>query len=104
MRERLTSTDPPKTSPPKVRGRPFQKGNPGRPRGSCNKATLAARQLLEGRAKAITKKCIELALQGDLIAIKLCLERLVPVVRAELVELEARLAKLESMNSGGQIH
>ncbi|MFT5182171.1 MAG: hypothetical protein ACI8S3_002059 [Alphaproteobacteria bacterium] len=66
----------------KQRGRPFKKGksgNPaGRPHGSRNKATLAVEQLLEGEAEAITRKAIELALQGDGPALRLCMERLFP--------------------------
>ena len=36
---------------PKTRGRPFQKGNPGRPLGARHKATLAAEALLDGEAR-----------------------------------------------------
>src|ERR1700720_2311095 len=32
----------------KTRGRPFQKGNPGRPKGARDTATLAVERLLEG--------------------------------------------------------
>src|SRR5437588_9695429 len=66
----------------KQRGRPFQKGcsgNPqGRPLGARNVATVIAEQLLDGEAEAITRKVIELAKQGDLTALRLCLERVVP--------------------------
>jgi hypothetical protein len=63
-------------------GRPFepgQSGNPaGRPKGSRNKATLAVEVLLDGEAEAITRKAIELAKNGDLAAIRLCLDRIAP--------------------------
>jgi hypothetical protein len=63
-------------------GRPFepgQSGNPaGRPKGSRNKATLAVEILLDGEGEAITRKAIELAKNGDLAAIRLCLDRITP--------------------------
>jgi hypothetical protein len=53
-----------------------QSGNPaGRPKGSKNKATLAAEALLEGEAEALTRKAVELAMQGNALALKLCLDR-----------------------------
>jgi hypothetical protein len=73
---------PAETAAPKQRGRPFQKGcsgNPqGRPPGARNAATVIAEQLLDGEAATITRKAIELAKQGDLPALRLCLERIVP--------------------------
>jgi hypothetical protein len=63
-------------------GRPFAKGvsgNPaGRPPGSRNRAGEIAQALLDGEAEALTRRCVELALDGDRVALKLCLERLVP--------------------------
>ena len=60
----------------------FQKGksgNPsGRPRGSRNAATLAAEALLDGQAEALTQKAIQLALGGDVAAMRLCMDRLCP--------------------------
>jgi hypothetical protein len=50
----------------------------GRPRGSKHKATLAAQALLDGEAEGLTRKAIDLALDGDSVALRLCLERLVP--------------------------
>ena len=61
-------------------GSRFQKGrsgNPnGRPKGSRNAATLAIEVLLDGQAQALTQKAIELALAGDPVALRLCLERM----------------------------
>jgi hypothetical protein len=66
----------------KQRGRPFTKGrsgNPsGKPRGARHRATLAAEALLDGEAEALTRKAIELALAGDPIALRLCLDRILP--------------------------
>ena len=68
---------PAEESAPVARGRPFapgQSGNPnGRPKGARNKATIAAEALLDGDAEAITRKIVEKALDGDMIALRLCL-------------------------------
>jgi Family of unknown function (DUF5681) len=68
--------------PARGSGRRFEKGhsgNPaGRPPGRRNDATLAAESLLEGEAEALTRMAIERAQQGDPIALKLCLERILP--------------------------
>ena len=67
------------------RGRPFEKGtsgNPsGRPRGSRNATTLALEALLDGQANALTQKAIDLALAGDMAALRLCLDRILPPAR-----------------------
>ncbi|APG08156.1 hypothetical protein BKD09_07435 [Bradyrhizobium japonicum] len=55
-------------------------GNPhGRPAGSRNKATLAVETLLDGQAEALTQKAVEMALAGDVVALRLCLDRIYPV-------------------------
>ncbi len=56
----------------------FTTGNPGRPPGARHKATQAALALLEGEANALSRKAVELALEGDTTALRLCLERIAP--------------------------
>ena len=61
---------------------PGQSGNlKGRPKGARNKTTLAIGSLLDGEAEAITRKAIEKAKDGDMTAIRLCLDRMVPPVK-----------------------
>ena len=62
-----------------TRFKPGQSGNPnGRPQGSRNAATLALESLLDGQAEALTQKAIDLALAGDLGALRICLDRILP--------------------------
>jgi len=68
----------------KTRGRPFEKGNPGRPKGARDRATLAVERLLEGECEAIGRKCVELALSGDTTALRLAMERIAPVRKARV--------------------
>jgi hypothetical protein len=89
-----TSTSPAETNAEAKtqRGRPFrpgESGNPkGRPKGSRNKATLAVEATLEAEADAIARKAVEKALEGDLPAIRLCLERLLPPKRERPVAFD----------------
>lgn len=71
-------TDKPRNNGRTTDGR-FTKGNPGRPLGARHKATLAAEAILDGEAEALTRKAVEKALEGDASALRLCLERIVPV-------------------------
>jgi hypothetical protein len=74
------------------RGKPFEKGqsgNPaGKPRGARHKATLAAEALLDGEVERLTRKAIERALEGDGVALRLCLERLIPPRRDRPIRLD----------------
>jgi hypothetical protein len=58
-------------------------GNPkGRPIGSLNKHSRLA-VLLESHAEALINKTVELALAGDINALRLCIERLMPKAQRE---------------------
>jgi hypothetical protein len=80
----MTTIDPGQPSRPKAgRGNPpvehrFKPGNPGKPKGARHKVTLAIEALLDGEAEALTRKAIELAKAGDLVALRLCLDRICP--------------------------
>jgi hypothetical protein len=59
----------------------FADGNAGRPRGSRNKATIAIESLLEGQSEALTQAAISKALDGDSVALRLCLDRIAPPMK-----------------------
>ena len=53
-------------------------GHPaGRPAGIMNQATRDAAVLLSGEAGALTRKAIELAIAGDIAALRLCIDRII---------------------------
>jgi hypothetical protein len=82
LRRKIQVMSAAETTARKHRGRPFQRGisgNPtGRPVGSRHKSCLAAEALLEGEAEALTRKAVEMALAGNVLALRLCMERLLP--------------------------
>ncbi len=76
-------------STPKPRG--FQKGNPGRPKGARNKATVLAERLMEKDVRGITNVVVEQALAGDLQAAKLVLDRVAPPPKGRRVSFSMPL-------------
>jgi hypothetical protein len=72
----------------KKRGNPnFSKGmkplNPtGRPKGSVNKYTALARELMSEKSPEIVNKVISKAMEGDVHCLKMCLDRILPVQKA----------------------
>lgn len=70
-----------------ARGRPFQPGNPGKQKGTRHRITRAMQELLDGESEALTRKAVELALAGDPVALRLCLDRLLPVLRERPVSV-----------------
>ena len=71
-----------------------QSGNPaGRPKGSRNKTTLAVQALLDGESEEITRKAIELAKAGDMTAIRLVLERIIPPRKDSPIQFDMPLIK-----------
>jgi hypothetical protein len=74
---------------PEGRFRKGQSGNPaGRPPGARNKATEMAELLLDGEAEALTRRALDLALEGDAAALRLCLDRIIPARRQRAVRLD----------------
>jgi hypothetical protein len=69
----------------------FKKGVSGNPDGKA-KGTLSKRsqlgKLLEPHGEQLINKAVELAKAGDIHALRLCLERLLPRVREESISLE----------------
>lgn len=58
--------------------KPGQPGNPGRPKGAKGRKN----QYLESRREELLEKLVKLALRGDPTSMRLCIERLVPRLRA----------------------
>jgi hypothetical protein len=59
--------------------RPRSSGNPaGRPSGSRNHAALLAEQLTDGASGALVNKGVQLALEGNIAALRLVLPRIIP--------------------------
>jgi hypothetical protein len=96
----------------------FQKGesgNPaGRPRGSRNKASIRMQEMLQQSAKALINKTVQMALDGNVAALRLCLDRLVPTrknepVACDMVPLEkaadavAAIAEIASAAAAGDV-
>ena len=71
---------------------PFQKGesgNPaGRPRGARNRTPILLQKLLEADGEALARKAIDLAKGGDLVALRMCMDRLMPARKHEPVAFE----------------
>ena len=63
----------------------FTSGNSGRPKGSRNKATIAIESLLQGQAGALTQTAVTKALEGDSLALRLCMVRIAPAPRDNTV-------------------
>jgi len=87
------------------RGRPFQPGNTfgqGRPQGSRNKTTKKTQELLDRYCEPITQKAIGMAIKGDSMALRLCMERLYPARRGGYVNV--RLGKAQTVADLTGIH
>ena len=83
MDEISSPSDPPENTAQQER-RAVEAGNIGNSQGSkpsLNRKTKAVEALLDGEATAITCKVIEKALKGDMAALRLCFERILPARR-----------------------
>ena len=78
----------------------FAVGNPGKPKGSRNRATMATQRLIEKQSEAITQKAVEMALEGDATAPRLCIERISPARKDTPVEFD--LPQINSAQEAAQ--
>ena len=85
------------------RGRPFPKGNPGRKRGSKNKATLLAASLAGEQGEEILRKAIEMAMGGNVPLMKFLLYRILPRDRPIQLELPRLDYAHNSIDAMGEI-
>lgn len=85
----------------------FQKGrsgNPfGRPKGVRNKAVLLAEKLFENETEEICRQAIELAKKGNIQAIKIILDRILPPKKETPITIDLPMMKastdiLEAIN------
>jgi hypothetical protein len=66
----------------------FAEGNRGKPKGARHKATLAVESLLDGSTEVLTQKAVDMALEGDTTALRLCLERICPARKDTPIQFE----------------
>jgi hypothetical protein len=90
----------------------FKPGNAGKPKGTRHRITRAVEELLEGEHEKLTRKAIEKALEGDTVALRLCLDRIapprkdapvsmdLPTVRSAADTVEASAAVLAAVGAG----
>jgi len=66
-----------------------QSGNPkGKPKGARNKSILAAEKLLEGSLDKICKRVEEEAINGNMQAAKMILDRVLPCRKDRVIQIE----------------
>lgn len=54
----------------------------GRPKGSVNRYTALARQMMSEQGAAVVQKVIDKAMEGDVHCMKMCIDRILPVHKA----------------------
>lgn len=75
---------------------PGQSGNPaGRPHGAKGIGARLTAALLDGEAEELVRKTVELAKAGDVPALRLCLERIIPARKDAPVSFD--LPKIETL-------
>ena len=84
---------------------PFQKGQSGNPAGrrvgSRNRASMLVHSLLENEAEYLARKTIDMAKDGNLGAMRMCMDRIAPTRNyapgCELPHLQNAAASVEAM-------
>ena len=66
-----------------------QSGNPkGKPKGTGNRTTIIAQELLGVEAETLVRKVVQMAMDSDLTCLRICLERLVPPKKDAPIEMD----------------
>jgi hypothetical protein len=83
----------------------FSAGNAGRPKGSRNKATIAIESLMQGQAEALTQIAVTKALEGDSVALRLCMERIAPAPKDQPISFRLPSIKgaLDASKAAGSV-
>ncbi|WP_424362959.1 hypothetical protein [Methylocystis parvus] len=84
----------------KTRGKPFERGNPGKPKGARRRTTVLAEQLMEGEAEEVVQAVLDKAKTGDMAAARIVLDRVAPARRDRPIEVS--LPKIESAADAAQ--
>jgi hypothetical protein len=71
-----------------TRGRPFQPGNPGRPKGARHRSTVLAEKFMSDDVEGIIAAVVKAAKDGDIQAARIVLDRLAPVRRGRPVQFD----------------
>lgn len=81
------TTEDPRNNAPNTRGKPFPKGNPGRPKGARHRASILAEKLLAKDIEDVVVALIKAAKDGDVLAGKAILDKLLPPAKSVPVRL-----------------
>ena len=66
--------------------KPGQSGNPkGMPKGTRHKITQMAQGMLDGQGEELIRKCVQMAIDCDTAAMRLCIERIIPTQKSATV-------------------
>ena len=79
--------DSPRQNAPTTRGRPFPPGNPGRPQGSRNRASVLLDRIADDEAGEVLRVVLDAAKGGDLRAAEIILGRTWPPRRGRPIQL-----------------
>ena len=71
-----------------TRGRPFQPGNPGRPKGARHRSTVLAEKLMGDDVESVVAAVVKAAKDGDMAAARIILDRLAPIRKGRPVQFD----------------
>ena len=66
----------------------FKPGNPGRPGGARNRRSRIVESLLDGELEEMTRKLMRMAMNGDMTALRLCINRAAPAEKEAPIDFE----------------